>query len=325
MGEAVLSGEHIEDESKIPKDPFCQTAPKLQLAWDSVSMERLQSCPRKYELSNIEGWAPKKMAPSLEFGILFHKAMEHHQKLLGQGADPEEALQDTTKYTLGISKGFEGDKGEEKGGYRTRFTLLRTVIWYIDRFKSDPLKVMILLDEKPAVELSFRIAAPLISPDGVPYILCGHIDKVDAEELEVLVHDYKTTIYTLDGKFFRKFSPNWQISNYIFAGSVMLPRPPKGAIIDAAQIAKGFSRFLRGKVDRTPRQMREWLDNTLHWIKLAEGFAEKDYWPMNEFSCHVYGGCHFREICSMDPATRELFLKSNFKRERWNPLENRGD
>ena len=89
--------------------PWSEKVPKLQTAWDSVSMTRLLTCPRKYQLSQIEGWQPKKASVFLEFGILLHKCLERFHTLRAKGMDIDKALHETVKYTFILSKDFEGD------------------------------------------------------------------------------------------------------------------------------------------------------------------------------------------------------------------------
>jgi len=97
----------------------------------------------------------------------------------------------------------------------------------------------------------------------------------------------------------------------------------KGVIIDAVQIAVGFSRYERGFTYRTPEQLKEWQQDTLLHIRAAERYAEAEYWPMNDKACNNYGGCVFRGICSKDPSVRPAFLESNFVSRPWNPLQPR--
>jgi hypothetical protein len=310
---------------EAPKSQFSQADPKLQIAWDSVSMNLLLDCPRKYQYQILDGWVPKKTAPPLEFGILFHRAVEFLETRRASGMDYEKAVHETVAFILKRSWGFVGDSDKPSGWVRTRFTLIRAFVWYADKYRSDHAKTIILKDGKPATELSFRIAIPLTTPDGEQYILCGHIDRVVRFGEEVMIDDYKTSASTISSHWFTKFTPNWQMSNYIFGGYVILPEAPTGALIDAAQLAVGFTRFARGKTERTPSQIDEWLDNTMYLIKMAERFAEDEYWPMNEQSCHHYGGCVFRDICAKDPSVREKWLEAGFKRDQWNPLKNRGE
>lgn len=306
--------------------PWSEHNPRLQLAWDSVSMGSIMQCPRKYQYQIIEGWQPNDPHPALEFGIMFHSCMELYEKLLANGTKPEPALVQTVRHALTISKDFIGDSHRTTKVLRTRFTLVRAVIWYVDKFSSQHLRTVIKADGTPAVELSFRIAIPLISPDGTPYILCGHIDRLSEFGEDRMVHDYKHTSRNLDSSYFEEYNPHWQLTNYIFAAQVILPEANVDqALIDAFQAAVGFNRFKRGVTKRFPDQIREWLDNTIYWIKQAERYAEDGYWPMNLQSCHLYGGCQFRKICSMRPHAREEWLKADFHKKPWNPLESRGD
>jgi hypothetical protein len=63
-------------------------------------------------------------------------------------------------------------------------------------------------------------------------------------------------------------------------------------MIDAAQIAVGFTRFARGLIPRTKDQMAEWLDDAIYHIKETWRAAEHGY-PMNDKACQLYGGCEF--------------------------------
>jgi len=99
--------------------------------------------------------------------------------------------------------------------------------------------------------------------------------------------------------------------------------PVRGVIIDAAQIAVGFSRFSRGFTFRTEAQIEEWLTNTKEWLARAEDYAVAGFWPMNDKACHHYGGCVFRKVCSKSPEVRHKFLETDFVKKQWNPLEPR--
>jgi hypothetical protein len=111
------------------------------------------------------------------------------------------------------------------------------------------------------------------------------------------------------------------MSLYTLAGQVLFNTGIRGVIIDAAQVAIGFSRFERGFTYRNPDQIDEWVNDLHYWFALAEEFAKNNYWPMNDTACGMYGGCKFRKICSKSPQVREKFLAGDFEKvEPWNPL-----
>jgi len=228
---------------------------------------------------------------------------------------------------------------------KTRETLVRSVIWYLEEFgENDAAKTVILKNGKPAVELSFRLELDFgpkatqkipigsrqtlqekmdTAPYSQPYILSGHLDRVVEFSDGIYVMDRKTSSTTIGSYYFDGYNPDNQMSLYTFASKVIYQTPVRGVIIDAAQIAVGFTRFSRGFTFRTEAQTEEWLSNTKNWLALAEQYAVNNFWPMNDRSCHQYGGCAFRKVCSKSPEVRQKFLQSDFTKRQWNPLEPR--
>ena len=184
----------------------------------------------------------------------------------------------------------------------------------------DPAKTVQLANGKPAVELSFKLELETGPVGGVPYILCGHLDRVVEYAEGTYVMDRKTSSTTISSYYFDQFDPDNQMSLYTLASKVIYATPVKGVIIDAAQIAVGFTRFARGFTYRTETQLDEWLKDTKYWMDEAGDLAKHGHWPMNDKSCHKYGGCHFRSVCSKSPEMREVFLNSGFVKQPWNPL-----
>lgn len=346
---------------------------KVQFAWDSTSLGWLKTCPRLYQYQMIEGWRAKGHGVHIVFGQHYHAALELYDKArIGQiqayeGNEPiegepgpldhENALRlvvhSVLQWTWEEYDDFTAEGHRPSGPWpsdhpaKNRFTLVRSVIWYLDQFKDDPASTLILANGKPAVELSFRMeldwgpkitfmgldpsmpfgasekAVEIKQDSGQPYILCGHLDRVVEYGGQKYVMDRKTTGSSPTPHYFDGFAPDNQMSIYTLAARVQFSTPVAGVIIDAAQIAVGFTRFQRGFTYRTETQLEEFLADTRFWFAQAEGFAERGHWPMNDKSCGMYGGCTFRKICSKSPEVRERFLESDFERRPWNPLESR--
>lgn len=309
----------------------------IQYAWDSTSLGYLKTCPRLYQYHMIEGWQAKGESIHLRFGIEYHQALQDYDICKSTGITHDEALFDTVRALLLRIADWNPDPQRPSEEVKSKTNLVRTVIWYLDHFEHDQAKTMILKDGTPAVELSFRFELDwgpqagevLVNDDGgiltsQPYLLCGHLDRVVDYQGETYVMDRKTTGSTPGSYYFDQYAPHNQMSLYTFAGQIVLDSPIKGVIIDAAQIAVGFSRFTRGMTFRTPDQINEWLGDLAYWFGLAEQYANEGYWPMNDMSCDKYGGCRFREVCSKSPQVREPFLRSKFEKGKpWNPLEPR--
>lgn len=329
-----------QTESLSPFLPGTQ----IQFAWDSTSLGWLKTCPRLYQYSMIEGWRSTGQHVHLDFGSYYHHALELYDRHRTLGVDHNEALYEAVKYCLEVTWVFDDPSVGIQGGpmdwghnLKTRETLVRSVIWYLEEFgENDAAKTVVLSNGKPAVELSFRLELDFgpgwsdkHGPSSIngespqPYVISGHLDRVVSFSDGIYVMDRKTSSTTIGSYYFDGYNPDNQMSLYTFASKVIYQTPVRGVIIDAAQIAVGFTRFSRGFTFRTEAQTEEWLANTKEWLALAEHYATQDFWPMNDKSCHQYGGCAFRKVCSKSPEVRQKFLESDFTKRHWNPLEPR--
>lgn len=310
---------------------FHPEIPSLQIAWDSTSLGTFKECPRKYYYLMILGRAPRDESVHLTFGAHYHKALEVYDHAKAVGKTHEEAQLEAVRYCYeatvvrfpnGTWRPWMSDMPE-----KNRFTLMRLVIWYLEQFKDDPLKTVILSNGKPAVELSFRFETDIQVPGqvGEYFWLCGHIDRL--VELDGNIHflDRKTSKHTISPDTFKKFTPDNQMSLYDLATQVVWETPAKGGILDAAQVGATMARFQRGFLPRTKLGRAEWLRDTAIHLRHAAEYAAENYWPMNDKSCGNYGGCPFRELCAKGPETRDQWLKGLTVPRKWDPLEVRGD
>lgn len=288
-----------------------------QWAWDSTSLGWFKECPYKYYLNMIEGWRAKGEQVHLDFGIFYHRALEHYDLQRAAGCSHDMALEAAVEKALCLTwingKPWRLSKtldASDKTSLKCRENLIRTVVWYLDKFKDDPAKTVIS-DGKPMVEQHFQLDI------GNGYALCGYLDRVVEFQGLPFVMDRKSTASTLSDHYFARFDPDNQMSLYTFVAQVIFKNPIKGVIVDAAQVAVGFSRFVRKIISKTPDQIDEWLKDLRQWLAQARHYATIGYWPRNDKSCAF---CTFREICNKSPSVRQKFLESNFERHPWNPL-----
>lgn len=299
----------------------------VQTAWDSTSIKLAETCPRKYQYKMIDGWQPRRKSTHLLFGGWYASALEHYHKYRALGDTLDEALVKVVREALINTWVVESDgtdtppqscPWQSDHATKTRENLIRTIIWYIEEFRDDPATTLIKSDGTPAVELSFSFA---VTED---IILCGHLDRLVEYAGAVYVMDQKTTGSTITNYFFDQFDPDTQMSLYTYAGQLIYNHPIKGVILDAAQIAVGSSRFVRGFTFRDADKLDEWLNDALATIEQTQHYTEENYFPQRPSSCGNYGGCEFRGVCSRSPAVRENFLAADFvKGELWDPLKKR--
>lgn len=302
----------------------------VQYAWSATTIKMAETCQRYYQYLMIEGWTSRSLGPHLRFGQHYATALEHFHKHLAEGMDREsaiiavvrEALVDTWDRTIVTNEEGETvalsapwDSGHN---FKTRETLIRSIVWYLEQFKDDSALPVKLSTGAPAVELSFSLPVD----NGVEFV--GHLDRLADYVDNLFVMDQKTSGSTISARFFEQFSPDTQMSLYIFAGQAVFGVPVKGVIIDAAQIAVGFTRYERGMTFRTQGQLNEWYDDTMAVIQRTQHNTRENYFPMNPSACGNYGGCQFRAVCGRDPGVRKNFLAGDFiLGGGYDPLERR--
>lgn len=308
----------------------------VQFAWDSTSISNYAKCPRYYQLVNLEGWQPIEKSVHLLFGGWYAKALEDYYVLTTAGTSHLDAVREIVRRTLIRTGGFTPKPGATEYEYReeylegeftpweslhntkTRETLIRSIVWYFEQFGDDDSTEIVIIDNKPAVELSFSI------PIGEDTLYCGHIDRLVTFGEETFVMDQKTSGSTISKNFFDGFKLDYQMSGYTFAGTVLFETPVSGVIIDAAQIAVGFTEFSRGFVHKPRPLIEEWLEIIKGLISDAQASTEMGSFRPNYTACDKYGGCQFRKICSRIPEHRSRALEADFiQRPRWDPLKKR--
>jgi hypothetical protein len=301
-----------------PQSPFLPNT-HIQYAWDSTSLSWAKTCPRLYYYSMVCGYRPKGESVHLRFGIEYHLALQQYDLMKATGADHDDALHRTIQELVPrlIDYVDPDDDARPSEKAKTKANLVRTVVWYLERFQDDPAQTWIKRDGTPAVEQSFRFEL-----DDTTF-LCGHLDRIVSYQGDLYVMDRKTTYSTPGSYYFDRYEPDNQMSLYTLAGQVILKTPVRGVIIDVAQVAVGFSRFVRGLTYRTKDQLDEWRHDLRPLLHNMEAYAKEGYWPQNDTACDKYGGCRFRGVCSRSPSVRQAFLDSDFRREPWNPLDTR--
>jgi hypothetical protein len=329
--EEVLLQPKIDHSAYLNNKAFSSpTFPKLQTSWDSHSIDAGTKCWRYYEYVILEGWSHGESNPHLTFGILFHKADEIYHKQMAAGSTHDEAVIIVVRFLLLATwDQTTNSPWISTEPTKSRKTLLRTVIWYLDKFKNQTLRTVILQNGDAAVETSFRIVladldenrATFTTPDGVEYILCGHIDRLADDGGDYWITDKKTTKYALDEYYFRQFSPHIQFTVYTIAGTIVFNIPVSGLIIDAVQVLVNGSRFERQQIYRTEGHLDEFLYDFQIFLREAENNARNNYYPLRRTSCGFgKASCTFRKVCSLDPSERQSYLETYFVRRQWDPM-----
>lgn len=308
---------------------FSLTQPGLQLAWDSVSRGTAKTCWRLYyykivmgyQLRRVDGFPPDSEV-HLAFGIWMHSAREIYYAARANGATHEDGIDQALDYVLTQTWNRQLQRPwASSEPTKTRKTLVRSVVWYLNQWENDPLQTIILANGKPAVELSFKIDTGM-QVRGEPILAAGHIDRAVTFQDHPYLSDLKTTKSELGSFFFDTFKPDDQLCGYQWAGQVGFAIPVKGIILDALQVGVTFTRFQRAPITYSPAEVDEWFQGFKALVTQAAHYAREQFWPMNEKACFR---CEMRKVCAVSPGARQGILDSMYVRRVWDPLVARGD
>ncbi len=283
----------------------------LQWLWSAHSIELAETCLRKYQYSKILAWTPRDKSVHLIFGGYYASAIERYHKLRALDTNHEEAT--LTVVRRALEDTWDRDTAtpwESNHNKKSRETLIRSIVWYLEEWKDDPASTVILHDGSPAAELEFTLDLD----NGLA--LRGKLDRLCQFGDDIYVMDQKTTGGGVGQYFFDGFTPDIQMSTYTFVGDAIYNIPVKGVILDVAEIAVGFTRFSRGFIFRTKASLQEWYDNSMITIERARQATRDNVFPMNRTACGLYGKCEFRDICARSPEVRENYLKASFVQEQ---------
>lgn len=323
----IPAAEFLMPESPSPFLP----GTLIQFAWDSTSARSAKACLRRYWYEIVCGWVTRRRQIELDFGIAGHEVLETYHRARALNGKGEAARQAAVRATVAFTMAKFREWTCEEDPLRSRSALLRLAVQFSDDFAEDPLETMSGPNGQPAVEEHFLMELPLQADAGRPYLWGGHRDRRCTDGHAVYVEDFKTTVQTLSPGYFRRFSPDLQMTGYHAAAQRMIPGFAQ-VVVTGIQVAQSFLRFERGELYRTPEHVEEWWQGIADLLRKVREVAEAcmdlaqrgapmwalaSAWPLNEESCFR---CPFRGICSETPSLREGLLEVNFTKRAWNPL-----
>lgn len=276
--------------------PYIKYQDGRQLVWDASSLSAFRQCPTYYKNTRQRSDSGTDH-PRTIFGRVYHKCQEARQHAILGGRNGLDASL--------LSAYQQKSLLDEKLFYQ----LLLNLTAYDQAYSPDPLTTATLHGE-PGIELRIEFPLPL-SPDLKAVI---RLDSLCYWGDELWIRDHKCVgekkpllgqfAASIDGRsilwrFEENFSPDTQISFYLWATRKCLHLPVQGVIIDAIQIFDEPKlplqrRFLIGRSDD---HLAEWEHDFFLDVERAERYAETKHWPKNDSACNHYGGCPFKLPC----------------------------
>jgi hypothetical protein len=257
---------------------------------NSSSAEIINTCLRKAQYSLQRNLRIEGESDALTFGTAIHAALaafyngqrdlEYIQKIFEHEAKPLAHL-DNDKRSIA-----NGKKILER---------------YVATYENDPWTVY-YDDKGPFIERSFEL--PLTSEVSVH----GTIDCIlkNTETGELVVCDHKTTSVVSD--LINRAKPNLQFSIYAWAAN-KLGIPVSRVMVNGIQVAKTKSDFVRVLTERTEEDFQEMEMALLDAVRRYKFASFMNIFPQNSASCSNWGGCQYRDICSLDAGFRETAIQ----------------
>lgn len=289
---------------------------EFPLLWDSSMLACLRSCRQKFFREYVQHWKPRGLSIHLHAGKCFASGLEAARRAYWQHSLPPAAA-----LRAGLDKLSEewGDYISPPDSAKSLHRMLGALEHYftVYPFEMDP-AVPAKIGDRLGIEFSFAHPLPVLHPvSGEPLIYCGRADQIVEYAGGLYVSDDKTASQ-LGGSWSQQWDLRSQFTGYCWAAKA-------GGINVAGVLVRGIS-ILKTKYGdaeaityRPDWQIRRWLDQTTRDIKGAITAWREGYWDWSlDHACTEYGGCSFKQICTVEEP--QGFLELNFQRKQWNPL-----
>lgn len=156
----------------------------------------------------------------------------------------------------------------------------------------------------------------------------GRMDQILEWHGQLWVRDFKTTS-RMGKDYARQFDPNDQMTCYTWGASELSGRKVQGVIIQVIYNTKTkgpeHHQFL---TTRSDAHIAEWQQNVEQEAWLIDKHSTLEMFPMRTTGCNDFGGCFYRDCCSMSSwKQRDAWLEAHTVESHWdfmNPDEEEG-
>ena len=266
---------------------------------NSSSADIIHTCRKKAYYALNLGVRPKTESTALMFGSALHSGLEAFYASEASKRDFD-AVIDAFVARAAATKLVElpeDDKRSIKNGKKILAAYWKT-------YSDDPW-VTVFDKTGPLVERSFEYKADYY--EGL--YIHGQIDAIlrNTETGEVVVVDHKTSS-SLGTDFMNRIKPNLQFSAYAWAANKMGLKVSR-VMVNGIQVAKTKTDLVRVFTERTVADFKEMEETFFEARRLYDYSATYNVWPLNSLACSNWGGCPYKEVCSLPPQYRDNALE----------------
>lgn len=301
---------------------------------DNTIRSAWKACRRKALLQNFIGWQPRgPESVHLHAGGAFARGLEVTRKAFyGDGLDADDAI-GLGWAALQAAYQVDYDSASLGRSAKTPDRMGAALVDYFDTYPlaTDWIKPAFRQDGAPAVEFTFAIPLPLVSPEtGEPILYTGRFDMLGQSGDKFFVVDEKTS-GSLGEYWARRYELSAQFTGYCWAARTF-GFPVVGALIRGIGILKTELKHAEMPLYRPDWMIAEWYHELVQevgemidaWRALDDDMANQ--WhplifnPDYNEACGAYGGCKYQPVCKTAPIGREKLLEANYEKRLWVPL-----
>lgn len=278
-------------------------------AYDNSMLDAVKQCPRyawhRYWLHR----SPIEKSYPITFGVAYHRYREVLDLARLQGKDASEELHKLALHEAYKSFGDENPPIGHKHEFLTKHRLTQSCEQGFAFWAQEPDQGYEVLE----AEQSFQLALP---ESGSLY--GGRMDWFGKWNGRLWIKDYKTTS-RMGRTYAHQFDPRAQFSGYVWACQELSGRSVQGVIVETIYNTKNIGPKHESFLStRTPFALEEWLEDTEQTIEEIKRYEESGYFPKRTTACMNYGGCYFRNCCTLSNwSSREAWLDNHTEHRVW--------
>jgi hypothetical protein len=312
--------------------------PRMKFYIDNHRVNTYTTCPTLFNYTQIQNYRTKSVGQALTVGGWWSRVMEMVYREMSFDQCPN--LEFCIKFAAdawsehNVEKSLNAKQLDAFGGIEG--AMLMVGDYYLKFVENDFKSYKVI-----ATESGFGLRDEVLvgEDDEVLVYLTGKPDFIFLEKArnKIVIGDHKTVDH-VDKNTIIKFKPHSQTAGYVYATkaiakalgfdesyvdqrciiSVSARRPPSERPRDGIK----KPRFVRAYPTYTEAELEEWRLGCVAKCREIKRSIETGVYVRHENSCHLYGGCGFRGVCSVPPGSRSIILKADFVQvDPWTPYD----
>lgn len=292
---------------------------------DSSILAGFKSCAQKGFKEYFSHWKPKDQSVHLHAGAAFAKGMEVARlAFYVEGKEADIAVAEGLGALLAAYGNFECPADSAKSSER----MAGAFEFYFHNYPltHEDYPPIQLPSGKRGIEFSFVEPLDILHPvTGEPLLYSGRLDALLHFAGGTFICDEKTTS-SLGATWSRQWDLRSQFTGYAW-GCQRNGIKVDGVIVRGVSVLKtkyetqqAISYRPEWQIDRWYRELQFHVNQMIEQWKLYTANGTEFIHNLDH-ACAEYGGCTFRQICSMQPGeNQDQWLEQYYEQREWNPI-----